>query len=65
MKVRDSKEGCHVMSVETKVNGDSKSKNERSPSLVSLLGMSCRYTRDLCSVLAALVGPVLNIFPGP
>jgi hypothetical protein len=32
-------------SVETKVNGDSKSTNESGPSLVGSLGLPCRYKR--------------------
>jgi hypothetical protein len=33
------------MTVETEVNGDSKSTNERDPSLVDSSGLSCRYKR--------------------
>jgi hypothetical protein len=36
-----------MLTVETKVNRDSKSTNERGPSLVGSLGMSCRYKRFL------------------
>ncbi len=35
------------MPVETEMNGDSKSTNERCRSLVGLLGLSCRYKRFL------------------
>jgi hypothetical protein len=45
--------------VDTEVNGDSKSTNERDPSLVSSLDLSNLYER-FCSALAALVGPVEN-----
>jgi hypothetical protein len=48
-----------LLTVETEVNGDSKSTNERGPSLVGSLALSCQYNR---SALAALVGPVRNIF---
>jgi hypothetical protein len=45
---RDLKSKCQIekgplLTVETEVNGDSKSANERGPSLVGLLGLSCRY----------------------
>ncbi len=50
-----------LRTVEAEANGDSKRTNEKGPSLVgSLHGLSCR-TRDFCSALAALVGPVQNI----
>ncbi len=43
------------MTVETEVNGDSKSTNERGPSLVG--SWACRASsRDFCPALAALVG---------
>ncbi len=42
-------------------NGESKSTNVRGPSLVGSLCMLCRY-KDFCSLLAALVYPVQNIF---
>jgi hypothetical protein len=32
------------------------------PSLVGSLSLSCNSTRDFCPALAALVGPVQNIF---
>ncbi len=49
-----------LLTVETEQNGDSKSTNERGP-------WSVRWalhagTRDFCLALAALVGPVKNIF---
>ncbi len=53
-----SREEWPLLAVETEMNGDSKRTNERVPSLVGLLGLSCRYTRDFCSALAALVGQV-------
>ncbi len=36
-----------AMTIETEANGDSKSTNERGPSLVGSLGSSCRYKRFL------------------
>jgi hypothetical protein len=57
------REGWSLLTVETEVNGDSKSTNERGPSLVSSLGMSCRYNSFcFCSALVALVCPEQNIF---
>ncbi len=48
--------GSKLLTFETEANGDSKSTNERGPP--SLVGC----TRDFCSALAALVGPVQNIY---
>jgi hypothetical protein len=63
---RDTREGWPLLTVETEVNWESKSANERGPSFAGLLGLSCRYsTRYFCSALAALVGPVQNIFSSP
>jgi hypothetical protein len=42
-----AREGWPLLTVETEVNGDSKSTNERGPSLVGSLGLSCRYKRFL------------------
>jgi hypothetical protein len=55
-------EGWPLLTVETEVNGDSKSTNEkRVPSWLVL--WACRAgTRDFCPALAALVGPVQNVF---
>jgi hypothetical protein len=39
-QVRETRKGWPLLTVETKVNGDLKSTNERGPSLVGLLGMS-------------------------
>ncbi len=51
---RETREGWPLQSVETEVKRDAKRTNERGPILVG--------TRDFCSSLAALVGPVQNIF---
>ncbi len=62
---RETREGWWpLLTVETKVNGDSKSTNERGPSLVSSLGMSCRYKR-FCFALTALVGQIQHVFSPP
>jgi hypothetical protein len=50
-----------LLTVETEVNGDSKSTNERGSSLVGSLGFSCRYKRFLF-LLGCYSGPVQNIF---
>jgi hypothetical protein len=52
---REIREGLPLLTVETEGNGDSKSTNERGcPACPA-------GTRDYCSALAALVGPVQNI----
>jgi hypothetical protein len=59
-------EGWPLLTVETDVNGDSKSTNERGPSLASWAwGWACRAGTRVCSALAALVGPVQNNFLCP
>jgi hypothetical protein len=60
VKHRVNREGWPLLTVKMEVNGDSKSTNERGPSLVGSLGSSCR-TRDFYPVLAAVVSPVQNI----
>jgi hypothetical protein len=60
---RETREGWPLLTVETEVNGDLKSTNERGPFWVGSLGLLCFVgTRDFCSALAALFGPVQNIF---
>ncbi len=39
--IRETREGWPLLTVETEVNGDSKSANERDPSMVGSLGLSC------------------------
>ncbi len=58
---RETREGWPLLTVETEVNVDSKSSNERSPSLVGSLGLSCRYKR-LLSCLGCSVQLSRNIF---
>ncbi len=55
---RDYRGVAPMLTVETEVNGDSKSTNERGPSLAGSLRMSCRYKR----FLFCLVGSVQNMF---
>ncbi len=59
--LRETREGCPLVTFETEVNRDSKSTNERCPSLVGSLGLSCHYKRFFYA-LAALVGSVQDIF---
>jgi hypothetical protein len=42
-----------MLTVETEVNGDSKSTNERGPSLVGSLGLTCRYKRFLFCLMCS------------
>ncbi len=57
---RETKEGWPLLTVETELNGDSKRTNK---GLSWLVCWTCRAdTRDFCIGLAALVGPVQNIF---
>ncbi len=61
---RKTREGWPLLTVETEVNGNSVSTNERGPSLVGSLGLSCRYNRFL-SFLGCSSRPVQNIFSSP
>jgi hypothetical protein len=51
---RETREGWPLLTVETEVNGDSKSTIEMDPFLVDSLGLSCQYKRFLfcigCSI---------------
>jgi hypothetical protein len=42
--------GWPLLAIETEMNGDSKSTNERAPSLVSSFDLSCRYKGFLFSL---------------
>jgi hypothetical protein len=44
---RETREGWPLLTVEIKVNGDSKRTNERGPFNFGWLGLSCRYKRFL------------------
>jgi hypothetical protein len=58
---RETRDGWHLLTVETQVNGTQRVQLKRV--LPWLAHWACRAgTRDLCSALAALVGPVQNIF---
>ncbi len=59
MCTREIREGWPLLTVETAVNGDSRSTNEKGPFLVGSLGLLAD-TREFCFALAALV--VQNIF---
>jgi hypothetical protein len=54
--------GWPLQTFEIEVHGDSKSTNERGSSLVGVRWAFHAGIRDICSALAALVGPVKYIF---
>jgi hypothetical protein len=58
---RETREGWPLLTVETEVNGDSKSTNKRGPSLVGSLDSSCRYNRFL-SCLGCPSQPSANYY---
>jgi hypothetical protein len=60
LPTRETKEGWPLLTVETDVNGDSKTTNLKETSLVGL-GLSCRYKRFLFS-LGCSGQPSTNIF---
>jgi hypothetical protein len=45
--IKETREGWPMLTVGTEVNGDSKSTNERGPSLVGSLDSLCSYNRFL------------------
>jgi hypothetical protein len=61
---RDYREGWPLLTVETEVNGDSKNTKIQMKGVLSWLvcWACCAGTRDFCSALATLVGPVRNFF---
>jgi hypothetical protein len=64
VKSRDTIDGWPLLTAETEVNGDSKGTNERGPTLVGSLGLSCRYKIFLFSLDCSSC-PSTNIFPQP
>ncbi len=56
------KRGLVLLTVETEVNGDSKRTNERGPSFVGSLGLSCRYKRFCPAVLGCSSPPSTKYF---
>ncbi len=61
-ETRETREGRPLLTVETDANRDSKSANERRcPAMAGSFGSSCGYKR-FSPALAALVGPVQNVF---
>jgi hypothetical protein len=65
VNLRETREGWILPTVETEVNWDSKSTNERGPSLVGSLGLSCRYKRFLFC-LGCSSRPITKLFfPNP
>jgi hypothetical protein len=61
---RETREGWDLLTVETEVNGDSKSTNERSPSLVGSMGLSCRYKPFLFCLGCSGQPSTKYFFPG-
>jgi hypothetical protein len=63
-RVRETREGWPQLTVETVVNEDSKSTNDKAPFLV-MVRWACRAgTRDFCPALTDLVGPEkITFFP--
>ncbi len=60
---RKTRGGWPLLTVETEVNGDSQSTNERGHSLFGSLGLLCRFREiDFCPALATLVDPLQDIF---
>ncbi len=59
---RDAREGWPLLTVETEANGDSWSTNERGPSLVGSLALSCQYKRFLSYL--GLSCPKQAVVPG-
>jgi hypothetical protein len=60
--IRKTRDGWPLLTVETEANWDSKSTNERGPSLV---GLFVPVQETFIHALAALVSPVQNIFSSP
>ncbi len=52
-----------MLTVETEVNGDSKSTNDRGPSLVSSICLLCRYNRFLFSPGCSSRPNIIYFFP--
>ncbi len=46
-QIRETRKGRPLLNVKTEMNVDSKSTNERAPSLVGSLGLSCRYIQEI------------------
>ncbi len=59
---RDTREGWPSLTVETEVNGDLWSTNERGPSFVGSLGLPCRYKRFLACL--GFSSPGQAVVPG-
>jgi hypothetical protein len=59
ISIREIIEGWPLLTLETEANGDSESTNKKG---FFLRWVPRAGTRDFCPALAALVGPVQNIF---
>ncbi len=62
MAGRETREGWPLLTVETEVNGSSKRTNEKGFFLGWFVGLVVPVQEIFGSALAALVGPVQNIF---
>ncbi len=62
---RESREGWACWLLKQRLNGDSKSTNERSPSLVGSLGLSCRYKGPLFCLGCSSRPSTKYFFPPP
>ncbi len=60
---RETGEGWPLLTVETEVNGDSKSTNERGPFLVGSFGFSCWYKRFLFCLGCSSLPSTKYFFP--
>ncbi len=66
VETRETREGWPLLTVETEVNGDSKSTNAICPSMMGSSGLLCGYKRFLFRLGCSLVGPVQqNMFTSP
>ncbi len=57
----ETRESWPLLAVETEVNGDSKSTDERGPSLVGSSGLSCQYKRFFFSLGCSSVHVVVAV----
>ncbi len=60
----ETRERWPLLIVEVKVNGDSKSTNERGPSMVGSLGLSCQY-KTFMFCLSSTTQPSTKYFSSP
>jgi hypothetical protein len=61
--IRETREGWPLVTVEIEANGDSKSTNDRGPSLVGSLDSSCWYNRFLSGLGCSSQPSTKHYFP--